>query len=456
MRHELQSMIRSRTLSAIAASCGLVLFGPACEALQMQPAEGGMDPGGAAPGTTGTGSTPGSPPTGPAGAAPSLVGAITPADATRDCPVTVAPPAIGGALRGRVCARVAGYQCHPIAGALVAYHEKDVAPVCLRGRTITAADGRFRIAGIEMAEYAHYALVVMAAGRLQRAVIMGTVTEGREIDIDDLDLAVSAEGAPPSSLHRSTIAGQVCGRDKVGSCIPLAGATVGYRLGADALPKIIAETRADKQGRFALTGVEPAAYAYYRLSVTAKGYDQKSQIVGGADPGSTAVDDVDLVEAAEGVESVDLLSATIAGTVCISNITGCAPVPGAEVALLGEDRTQVLKSARADSKGRFGFPGLTPESRAFTIRCEAPDKSAQGTATVYGLEIGQTESHRMPATEQVTPALTPEARAFTIRCEAPDSSGQGTATIYGLAIAETDRTDCRLPADRNRSFPSPS
>jgi 5-hydroxyisourate hydrolase-like protein (transthyretin family) len=276
---------------------------------------------------------------------------------------------------------------------LVGYHVKDLAPICLRGRTTTGPDGRFRIAGIEPASYGHYAMVFMAAGHLQRGDTFVSISEGREEDLDDVDLPVAADGTTASSLHRATIAGRLCGRDGVRNCIPLAGASVGYRLGADAEPKIITEVRADKEGRFAFPNVEPATFGRYRISVLAKGYSQRSEAVPGAYPGSTAwLDDVDLAGAAEGIESRDLLTATIAGTVCVRNTSGCAPVAGAEVALLdGQDQTQVLRSTRTDGKGRFGFSGLTPESRTFTVRYQAPDGSAMDTANVYGLDVGDTK-----------------------------------------------------------------
>jgi hypothetical protein len=121
----------------------------------------------------------------------------------------------------------------------------------------------------------------MASGHLQAARSILIIMEGREVDAGDIDLLVAADGAPPSSLHRATIAGRLCGRDLLHSCIPLAGATVGYRVGADALPRIINETRTDLQGRFALPGIEPATYGFYKISVTAKGYDQISLTANG-------------------------------------------------------------------------------------------------------------------------------------------------------------------------------
>jgi protocatechuate 3,4-dioxygenase beta subunit len=393
-------VVGTKARGAMALAClSVILSNLACDVLKAdQSADGGsLDPGRATPGAGGTGDTEvipgdgGSSGSPAAGAPPSISGAITPAEATPDCPVPIKAPAIGTAVVGRVCSKNAANTCQPISGALVGYYVKDIAPVCLRGRTMTGPDGRFRIAGIEPASFSTYALVVMAAGHLQAAASGFGTREGREEDLYDVNLARAAEGAPPSSLHRATIAGRVCGRDGVNSCVPLVGALVGYRLSEDTAATIITEVRADKDGRFNFPGIEPAIFGHFTVSVTANGHDQNSVRVGSAYPGdSVDVDDVNLDDAAQGVESQDLLSATISGTVCMVSNLGCAPVPGASVSLLDAAEAAVVKTARSDAKGRFGFAGIKPEVRAFIVSCQAPDAGAQKTTTFYGVRAGET------------------------------------------------------------------
>jgi hypothetical protein len=379
---------------------GLVVGTLSCEALEMSGRpDSGVDP--TRPSAPGNTTAPGGQSNVPAGGATpggaqptSIAGAVVPAEATPDCPAPVKAPAIGGALLGRLCSRTLANQCQPISGAIVGYHVKELAPVCLRGRTTTDGEGRFRLPAIEPASYGYYSVVFMAAGHLQYADGSVSVTEGRETNLGDVDLRTAAIGSNTSTLHRSTIAGRLCGRDGLNNCIPLAGASVGYRLGLDAARKIESEVKSDVNGYFALPNVEPASYGQYQISIIARGHYQKSETVPTAYPGSTAwFNDVELADAADGVEGKDLLSATIGGIVCARNTTGCAPVPGADVALLDDEtQGQVRLSAKTDSRGRFGFSGLTPEARILTIRCQAPGGTAMNTAPVYGLHVGDTRN----------------------------------------------------------------
>lgn len=186
-----------------------------------------------------------------------------------------------GTISGIICSRDRTNVCQPIAGATVAYRLTSTRSEIARSRTDRF--GRFSITGVDPVDSCGaYTVMVTAAGFNGTARSFGCVLDvvrAGYTNYLDMEMYPAAEGTSVGDFRTGTISGVVCTRDRSNVCQPVVGATISYRLTSGGSEISTATT--DRNGRYSITGVEPAdSCGYYTVSSRAAGYNARSRSFG--------------------------------------------------------------------------------------------------------------------------------------------------------------------------------